>query len=146
MLSVFREEGFLKQCFVKCRLKTGGAHGADRVFGIVVEAEVDDRRNEASGIHQRQPVGAQHVAPAHAFGGFEAEQQVGRSGRDLRRKYAPAEAQVRRDDAAALRHSGDFGLLDVVTESNRRLGQNFSRRHDALTTGADDEDIGYVRH
>ena len=46
-------------------------------------------------------LGAQHVAPAHPFGGFETEQDVGGAGRDLRRQHLGAEAQVRRHDTAA---------------------------------------------
>ena len=50
------------------------------------------------------------------------------------------------DDAAALRHAGDFGLLDVVAERDRRLGEDLGGRHDALAADADDEDIGVVAH
>jgi len=33
-----------------------------------------------------------------------------------------------------------------VAEGDRRLGEDFGCRHDALTTGADDEDVGNFRH
>jgi hypothetical protein len=84
------------------------------------------------------------VPPAHRFGGLETEQHIGGAGRDLRRQHFRAKAQVRRDDAAALRHAGDLGLLDVMAERDRRFGEDLGGGHHALATGADDENVGGV--
>jgi hypothetical protein len=85
------------------------------------------------------------VPPAHRFGGLETEQHIGGAGRDLRRQHFRAKAQVRGDDATALRHAGDLGLLDVVAERDRRLGEDLGGGHHALATGADDENVGGVK-
>ena len=86
------------------------------------------------------------MLPAHRFGRFEAEQDIGRAQRDLRRQHFLAETQVRGNHPAALRHAGDFGFLDIMAERDGRLGENFGRRHDALAADADDEDVGVFAH
>ena len=57
-----------------------------------------------------------------------------------------AETQVRRNDAAALGHAGDFGFLGVVAHGDGGFGEDFGRRHDALAADADDENIGVFAH
>jgi hypothetical protein len=122
------------------------AHLADRIVRVLEQAELDHRRHQARVVHQRHGAGLEVVRPAQRLGRLEAEQHVGGARRDLRREHLRAEAQVRGDDAAALAHAGDFGLLDVVALGDGRLGEDLGGGHDALAADAADEDVGDVGH
>ena len=106
--------------------------------------KLDDRWYETAGGHQHQTLGTQPVGPAHCFGGFETQQDIGGAGRDLRRQHLRTKAQVRRHHAAALRHAGDFGFLDIMAERDRRFGKDLGGGHHPLAAGTDDENVGGV--
>jgi hypothetical protein len=122
-------------------------HLADRILGVVERfGRGDDSRDKPGHGDDRNPIFLHPVDCAQTLGLFECHEDIGLAVFDHRGIDLGTDPHVRGNDAAALRHTVDLGLLDIEPAVHGGGGDDLAGEQHALAADTNYQDILRIVH